>query len=67
MLYDIWDVLHHHWKKSWLDNGHIHNQGTQNVFLMKKKLQRTSMDFYNIYFLIIIVDFCMPIAKMISY
>ncbi len=46
--------------------GHIHNQGTQKNYLMKKGLQRTILDFYNVYFLIIIMDYCMPKTKMMS-
>jgi hypothetical protein len=33
-------------------------------FLMKNRLQKIILDFYNIYCLIIIVDFCMFITKM---
>jgi hypothetical protein len=36
--------------------GHIHKQGTQKDYLMKKWLQKTILDFYCIYYFIIIVD-----------
>ncbi len=31
---------------------------------MKKGLQKIILDFYSIYFFIIIMDFCMPITEM---
>jgi hypothetical protein len=46
--------------------GHIHNKGTQKDDLMKKRLQITILDFYYIYYFIIIRDCYMIISKMIS-
>jgi hypothetical protein len=45
---------------------HIHNQGTQKYDLMKKGLQRIILDFYYIYYFMIIVDWYMTITRMIS-
>jgi hypothetical protein len=36
--------------------GHIHNQGTQKDNLMEKWLQGTILDFYYIYYFMIIMD-----------
>jgi hypothetical protein len=47
-------------------NGHIHNQSTKNDGLIKKGLQRTVLDFYYIYYFMIIVDWCIIITKMMS-
>jgi hypothetical protein len=46
--------------------GHIHNQGTQKPGLMEKKLQKLILEFYYIYYFMIIVDWCMIITKMMS-
>jgi len=45
---------------------HIHNQGTQKYGLTKKRLQRIILDFYYIYYFMIIVDWYMTIIIMIS-
>ncbi len=45
---------------------HIHNYGTQKDCLLIKKLQRIILDLYSIYCLIIIVNCCMPITRMMS-
>jgi hypothetical protein len=46
--------------------GHIHNQGTQKNGIMKKMLQRTILDFYYIYYFMIIVEWYMFIIRMMS-
>ncbi len=46
--------------------GHIDNQGTQKDGLTKKGLQRIILDFYNIYYFMIIVDWYMTIIRMMS-
>jgi hypothetical protein len=46
--------------------GHIHNQGTQKDNLTKKGLQRTILDFYYIYYFMIIVDWYVIIVRIIS-
>jgi hypothetical protein len=53
-------------KMSILTCGHIHNHGTQKDGLMKKRLQRTILDFYHIYYFMIIVDWYMITTKMMS-
>jgi hypothetical protein len=48
-------------------NGHIHNQGTQKDGLTKKDykgLQKTILNFYYIYYFMIIVDWYMTISRM---
>jgi hypothetical protein len=46
--------------------GHIHNHGTQKDGLMKKGLQRIILDFYYIYYFMIIKDCYMTKSKMMS-
>jgi hypothetical protein len=52
------------WVTSYL--GSIHDWGTKNECLIKKWLQTTTLDFCLSYIIIIIVDCCMPINKMMS-
>ncbi len=47
-------------------NKHIHDQGTKKDNLTKKRLQRTILDFYCIYYFMIIMDWCMIIIIMMS-
>jgi hypothetical protein len=47
--------------------GSIHNWGTKKECLIEKGLQRTTLDFFLLYIIIIIMDFCMPIDKMVSF
>jgi hypothetical protein len=47
--------------------GHIHNQGTQKDGLMKKRMERTILDFYYIFYFMIIVDWYMTIIKVMSF
>jgi len=49
-----------------LTKGHIHNYNTQKEDLMKKILQKTILDFYYIYYFMIIVDWYMTITRMMS-
>jgi len=46
--------------------GHIHNQATQKDGLMKKHYKGLFLDFYYIYYFMIIVDWYMTITKMMS-
>ncbi len=46
--------------------GHIHNQATQKDGLMKKDYKGLILDFYYIYYFMIIVDWYMTITKMMS-
>jgi hypothetical protein len=46
--------------------GHIHNQGTQKDNLTKKDYKGLFLDFYYIYYFMIIVDRYMTIIKMMS-
>ncbi len=48
------------------DIGSIHNWGTKKECLIEKGLQRTTLDFYLFYIIIIVMDCCMLIDKMIS-
>jgi len=48
-------------------NGHIHNQATQKDGLMKKRLKRTILDYYYIYYFMIIGDWYMTVTKMMSF
>jgi hypothetical protein len=45
---------------------HIHNQETQKDSLMEKGLQRTILDFYYIYYFMIIKDWYMIITRTMS-
>jgi hypothetical protein len=44
----------------------IHNEGTQKDGIMKKILQRTILDFYYIYYFMIIVEWYKIIIRMMS-
>jgi hypothetical protein len=45
----------------------IHNWGTKKKCLTKKGLQKTTLDFCLSYIIIIVMDCCMLIDKMMSY
>jgi len=47
-------------------NGHIHNQGTLKDSLMRKRLQMIILDFYYIYYFMILGDQYMTITIMMS-
>jgi hypothetical protein len=66
-----WPCLHLSHAPSWkmclvLPFGHICNQGTQKDGLTKRGLQRIILDFYYIYYFMIIVDWYMTITRMMS-
>jgi len=46
--------------------GSIHDWGTKKECLTEKGLHRTTFDFFFSYIIIIVIDYCMPIDKMIS-
>jgi hypothetical protein len=46
--------------------GSVHNWGTKNVCLTFQGLQRITLDFCLSHIIVVIVDCCMPINKMIS-
>jgi len=46
--------------------GSIHDWGTKKECLIKKGLQNITLDFCLSYVIIIVVDCCMPIDKMMS-
>jgi hypothetical protein len=46
--------------------GHIQSQSTQKHGLMEKGLQKIILDFYYIYYFMIIVDWYMTITRMMS-
>jgi hypothetical protein len=48
------------------DIGSIHDWATKNECLIEKGLQKTTLDFCLSYIIIILVDCCMPIDKMMS-
>ncbi len=47
--------------------GSIHNWGTKKECLIEKGLQRTTLDFCLSFIIIIVMDCCMPIDKMMSF
>jgi hypothetical protein len=48
--------------------GSIHDWGIKKeMCLTKKGLQRTTLDFFISYIIINVMDFCMPIDKMMSF
>jgi hypothetical protein len=47
--------------------GSIHNWGTKKECLIGKGLQMTSLDFYLSYIITIVMDFYMPIDKIMSF
>jgi hypothetical protein len=50
-----------------LIKGCIHNWGTKKEWLVFKGLQRITLDFCLFYIIIVVMDCCMPIDKMMSY
>jgi hypothetical protein len=46
--------------------GHIHNEATQKDSLTEKRLQRTILDFYYIYYFMTIGDWYMTITRLMS-
>jgi len=47
--------------------GSIHDWGTKNKCLTKKGLHRTTLNFFLSYIIIIVMDCCMPLDKMMSF
>jgi hypothetical protein len=44
----------------------IQNWGIEKKWLIFKGLRRTSFDFFKSYIIIVVVDYCMPIDKLMS-
>jgi hypothetical protein len=51
----------------WLKAGSVHNWGTKKEWHVFKGFQKTTLDFYLSYIIVVVVDCCMPINKMIFY
>jgi hypothetical protein len=47
--------------------GSIHDYGTKKDYLFEKRLQKRTLDFYLSYIIIIVVDCCTPIDKLMSF
>jgi hypothetical protein len=50
-----------------MDIGSIHDWGTKQECIIEKGLQRTTLDFCLSHIIIIVVDCCVPINKMMSF
>jgi hypothetical protein len=51
----------------WITCGSIHDWGIKKECITEKGLQMTTLDFCLSYIIIIVMDYCMPIDKMIYF